>query len=67
MRGPCQRPVLPRVPGGDQKSTQRESKARAARKRRKDPPERKPTLGQIAAKARSLHMSYGEFVAKYGI
>ena len=25
------------------------------------------TLGQIAARARALHMSYGEFVAKYGI
>ena len=23
--------------------------------------------GQIAAKARRLHMSYGEFVAKYGL
>lgn len=49
------------------RSTQRESKAKAARRRRKDPPAEKPTLGLIAAKARSLHMSYGEFVARYGL
>lgn len=49
------------------RSTQRESKAKAARRRCKDPPAEKPTLGQIAAKARRLHMSYGEFVARYGL
>lgn len=29
--------------------------------------DRAPSLGQIAARARALHMSYGEFVAKYGL
>lgn len=57
----------PECRGEIKKSTQLESKARAARKRRKDPTEWKPTLGQIAARARSLHMSYGQYVAKYGL
>ena len=42
---------------------------RNQRRRRTGAPKavRAPTLGQIAARARALHMSYGEFVAKYGI
>ena len=55
------------MPGEVKKSTQRESKARAARKRHKDPPDQKLTLGQIAARAREAHMSYGQYVAKYGL
>lgn len=55
--------------------TLRKAKARAAEKKRAERAGKgggedrlpAPTLGQIAARARSLHMSYGEFVAKYGI
>lgn len=51
------------------RSTHKESqeKRRAKRRTEKRGPDGKLTLGQIAAKARSLHMSYGEFVAKYGL
>lgn len=57
----------PECRGEVKKSTQRESKARAARKRHKDPPDQKLTLGQIAARAREAHMSYDQYVAKYGL
>ena len=40
---------------------------RAKRRTEKRGPDGKPTQGQIAAKARSLHMSYGQYVAKYGL
>ena len=55
--------------GEVKKSTQRERRARAAASKKAKAREagRPLTLGQIAAKARRLHMSYGEFVAKYGI
>ena len=51
------------------RSTHKESLAKRRAKRQTKASEvAKPmTLGQIAAKARSLHMSYGEFVAKYGL
>lgn len=51
------------------RSTQKESLAKHRAKRQTKTSEgAKPmTLGQIAAKARRLHMSYGEFVAKYGL
>lgn len=50
------------------RSTHKESLAKRRAKRKAEAAEAaKPTLGQIAARARSLHMSYGEFVAKYGI
>ena len=50
------------------RSTHKESLAKRRAKRKAEAAEAaKPTLGQIAARARNLHMSYGEFVAKYGI
>lgn len=51
------------------RSTHKESLAKRRAKRQTKASEgAKPmTLGQIAAKARRLHMSYGEFVAKYGL
>lgn len=55
------------------RSTHKESLAKRLAKRRakrqaKASEGTKPmTLGQIAAKARSLHMSYGQYVAKYGL
>lgn len=59
----------PECRGEVKKSTRRESKARAAArgKAKAGAAGRPLTLGQIAARARRLHMSYGEFVAKYGL
>lgn len=59
----------PECRGEVKKSTQRESKAKsAARKKAKGRKAGRPlTLGQIAAEARRLHMSYGQYVAKYGL
>ena len=51
------------------RSTHKESLAKRRAKRQAKASEgAKPmSLGQIAAKARRLHMSYGEFVARYGL
>lgn len=51
------------------RSTHKESlaKHRAKRKTKASEGAKPMSLGQIAAKARRLHMSYGEFVAKYGL
>lgn len=63
-------PATARSAGGEViRSTHKESlaKHRAKRKTKTSEGAKPMTLGQIAAKARRLHMSYGEFVAKYGI
>ena len=58
------------------RETQRKSKARVAEKQREDGVMKQrgtgerpsaPSLGQIAVRTRAQHMSYGEYVAKYGI
>lgn len=50
------------------RSTRKESLAKSRAKRKAKAAEAaKPTLGQIAARAREAHMSYGQYVAKYGL